>query len=56
MWRKAAGEPVPDCAAKSLIENMIDKSETPDYTERVVRYALGSMYSGKLSIIIRLCF
>lgn len=34
-------------AAKSLIEGMINSAEDANYTEKIVKSALGSMYAGK---------
>lgn len=40
-------------AAKSLIEGMINTADDAGYTERVVKSALGSMYTGKNTSIVR---
>lgn len=37
---------MPASAAKSLIENMVNSSDRPEYTENVVKSALGAMYLG----------
>ena len=38
-----------DCAAKPLLEKMLNRAENPSYMERVLKGALASMYIGELA-------
>lgn len=40
----------PDCATKSLIEDVVCKAKDQAYMEKVVKSALGSMYGGMSSL------
>lgn len=54
--RQARGDldAVPNSAAKSLIDGMINTAQDTEYTEMVVKSALGSMYAGQCIFWIQL--
>ena len=43
---QAGGSGSPDCAARSLLENVIEGSKDPAHMELMCKSALGSMYGG----------
>ena len=40
---------MPECVATTLIEDMVKNAKDPEYTESIVKWALGSMYTGKVT-------
>lgn len=41
---------MPECVATSLMEGMVKESKDPLYMEHIVKWALGSMYTGELLV------
>lgn len=44
--QQESGIDIPDCAALSLHEYMMNKTDDPEYTEGVIKASLASMYTG----------
>lgn len=42
---------MPECVATSLMEDMVKKSKDPSYMEDIVKWALGSMYTGEFVVL-----
>lgn len=41
-----------DSVARSLIENLVDTAKDPEYTERVAKSVVASMYLGELIVTL----